>query len=487
MQRSLSCVVGMARLRAGLSEHGEILSPTPFGGQRERSVPESLFVRPYWHLSSFTQKRAARSARWYHHYDHLWGLKHRMSTQSGVVQLNMFAKAEQHLCLVCGADISHRRRDARLCEPCSKVHHKERQKTTANRQRRRQRHREKTGYNPEGRTCENCSADISSRGHNAKRCVSCQADLNKERKRNYYSANRTTVLQRAENYYQENRSARLQYAKDRRQTPEYKQTRQEWKERNPEKFMEYRQRKKQRHRKKTGYNPEGRTCEDCNADISHRGHNAKRCVPCSTPPTRTCMVCHIDISHRGPRAQFCGEECKQRDQQLKELEGYTKTCAKCSETKEHTEFRLRHNRRNSTCKSCEASATQDYYRTLPVEERRRRRRIQGERERIKTANLPPGERTILRTKARQAHRRRLYGPDFDEDRLYSEQGGKCAICGIPKPLEDLELDHDHETDKLRGFLCKNCNFKLLPRYEKFPQQHQDSPRLNAYLLKGKRQ
>ena len=90
-------------------------------------------------------------------------------------------------------------------------------------------------------------------------------------------------------------------------------------------------------------------------------------------------------------------------------------------------------------------------------------------------------------KKRQAHRRKRYGPDFDENELYSEQEGKCAICGIDKLLDELEIDHDHETGRLRGFLCKHCNLKLLPRYEKkFPEKHRDSPRLNVYLLRGKR-
>lgn len=413
-----------------------------------------------------------------------------MSTQPSVVQLNMFGNVEreQHLCSDCGADISYRRRDAQRCEPCSKIRHKERQTTAANRQRRRERYREKTGYNPEGRTCESCPADISHRGNMAKRCVSCSEALDKERKRNDYRANRTAALRRANSYYHKNRSARLQYAKGRRQTPEYKQTRQEWKERNPEKFLTYRQRKKQRHREKTGYNPEDRTCEDCGADISHMGHNAKRCAPCSTPPARTCMVCHADISNRGSRAQFCGEECKQRHQQSKEMEGYTKICSKCGETKEHTEFGWHYNLRRSTCKSCEVKDQTERYHNFTPEQRTRRRRLRREREQIKRVNQSPEEKAILRTKDRQARRRNRYGPDFDENTLYLEQEGRCAICRIPKSLDEMELDHDHATDKPRGFLCKNCNFKLLPVYEdKFPHQYQDSPRLNAYLLKGKRQ
>ena len=56
--------------------------------------------------------------------------------------------------------------------------------------------------------------------------------------------------------------------------------------------------------------------------------------------------------------------------------------------------------------------------------------------------------------------RRTYGismRDFDE--LVEFQGGKCAICF--KQLDMLNrranIDHDHETGKVRGILCTGCN------------------------------
>ena len=327
-------------------------------------------------------------------------------------------------------------------------------------------------------TCADCGVDISHRSPKALRCETCAKNKDKERARNYYYANRAKILPRIKSY---------------QQTPEAKQVRQEWGERNPEKLLEYRQRQKQRHREKTGYNPEGRTCEDCNADISHRGHNAKRCVPCSTPPARTCMVCHTDISDKGGRAQFCSEECKQRHQQSKELQGYTKTCTKCNETKEHTEFGLHYGRRRSTCRSCEVKEQSERYRNFTPEQRFRRRKLRHENERRKRASQSPEERTEQRTKAREALMRKRFG-DFDEHAQYVKQDGKCAICGIAKPFKRgatasdcLELDHDHATGMPRGFLCKNCNFKLLSRYERFPVQHQDSSHLNAYLSQDERE
>ena len=38
------------------------------------------------------------------------------------------------------------------------------------------------------------------------------------------------------------------------------------------------------------------------------------------------------------------------------------------------------------------------------------------------------------------------------------QNNKCAICGIE--MDKPCLDHDHETDKNRDFLCRFCNLVL---------------------------
>jgi hypothetical protein len=44
-------------------------------------------------------------------------------------------------------------------------------------------------------------------------------------------------------------------------------------------------------------------------------------------------------------------------------------------------------------------------------------------------------------------------------RLFEEQKGLCAICGSPEngKYKNLSIDHDHNTDQIRGLLCNNCN------------------------------
>lgn len=43
--------------------------------------------------------------------------------------------------------------------------------------------------------------------------------------------------------------------------------------------------------------------------------------------------------------------------------------------------------------------------------------------------------------------------------LKLQQGSRCAICEITLSIEVL-VDHDHQTDTVRGLLCRACNFGL---------------------------
>jgi len=44
------------------------------------------------------------------------------------------------------------------------------------------------------------------------------------------------------------------------------------------------------------------------------------------------------------------------------------------------------------------------------------------------------------------------------DQLYEAQKGCCAICSEPEEkFAWLCIDHDHNTGRIRGLLCPNCN------------------------------
>lgn len=81
------------------------------------------------------------------------------------------------------------------------------------------------------------------------------------------------------------------------------------------------------------------------------------------------------------------------------------------------------------------------------------------------------------TKYKQAQRKReqkrdrramelkyKYGITVDEYNILLEaQSGKCAICKTNSPggkFNNFHVDHDHNTNKIRGLLCMNCNTAL---------------------------
>lgn len=49
----------------------------------------------------------------------------------------------------------------------------------------------------------------------------------------------------------------------------------------------------------------------------------------------------------------------------------------------------------------------------------------------------------------------------DYAELFTYQQGVCAICMGKRPV-NLDVDHSHKTNILRGLLCKRCNRRLLP-------------------------
>ena len=60
----------------------------------------------------------------------------------------------------------------------------------------------------------------------------------------------------------------------------------------------------------------------------------------------------------------------------------------------------------------------------------------------------------LRTK----HFEKKYGISLDaRDAMILGRGSRCDICG---DVADLHVDHDHDTDEIRGMLCFNCNVAL---------------------------
>ncbi|MCR4307302.1 MAG: endonuclease VII domain-containing protein [Candidatus Berkelbacteria bacterium] len=67
-------------------------------------------------------------------------------------------------------------------------------------------------------------------------------------------------------------------------------------------------------------------------------------------------------------------------------------------------------------------------------------------------------------KMREHQRKYRYGMTPGRyDELFASQNGRCAICGSDTPGGrgvDFHVDHDHNTGKVRGLLCTNCNHMI---------------------------
>ena len=65
--------------------------------------------------------------------------------------------------------------------------------------------------------------------------------------------------------------------------------------------------------------------------------------------------------------------------------------------------------------------------------------------------------------ARNAQLKHHYGITIEQYyELKQEQGNRCGMCSKAeiRMNKALEVDHNHETDKVRGLLCNNCNQAL---------------------------
>lgn len=60
---------------------------------------------------------------------------------------------------------------------------------------------------------------------------------------------------------------------------------------------------------------------------------------------------------------------------------------------------------------------------------------------------------------RRGHLSRKYGLTTEEfSAMILKQQNKCKICECD--LDDPQIDHDHDTGKIRGLLCRPCNMSL---------------------------
>lgn len=83
------------------------------------------------------------------------------------------------------------------------------------------------------------------------------------------------------------------------------------------------------------------------------------------------------------------------------------------------------------------------------------------------------KRKLAKQLARHKHTLRTHGLTIEQyDKILTKQKGVCAICELPCPTgHRLAIDHDHDTNKVRGLLCVLCNIALAQfEKDKWPER-----------------
>lgn len=92
-------------------------------------------------------------------------------------------------------------------------------------------------------------------------------------------------------------------------------------------------------------------------------------------------------------------------------------------------------------------------------------------------------REVTKARRKAAHERKVQQmydlPPGGYEALYVAQGGFCAICRrATGKVKRLAVDHNHETDEVRGLLCGRCNFDVLGKLGENPETYR---RIARYL------
>jgi hypothetical protein len=138
----------------------------------------------------------------------------------------------------------------------------------------------------------------------------------------------------------------------------------------------------------------------------------------------------------------------------------TQNCTKCGIEKEISNFRLSKTGRfgvTRRCNDCLNEYSRNYWH-LHKDEHVIAKREYGRKYR--------SERKLI---DKDKKLQKEFGITLkDYNKLFQEQNGVCAICNQPEKIFSkkanqiisLAIDHNHQTGKIRGLLCSDCNTGL---------------------------
>lgn len=139
-----------------------------------------------------------------------------------------------------------------------------------------------------------------------------------------------------------------------------------------------------------------------------------------------------------------------------------KRCTKCGETKPASEFRSRRTRAGnptlySMCKPCNRAYQAGWKRNRIATDPEYAAKVAADRPKHGWSTWTDEQKARYKRTARA----KTYGLTVEEYDALLDGHERCPGCGTPEPKGyDWCIDHDHETGKVRGVLCVNCNFVL---------------------------
>lgn len=134
-----------------------------------------------------------------------------------------------------------------------------------------------------------------------------------------------------------------------------------------------------------------------------------------------------------------------------------KVCANCKIEKEITEFSKDKSEKDGYTYGCKLCRNKRYNEW--AKENKDKVRDRNAKRWLTRKEYYQSERGV--ESSRRTHLKRKYNMTLEEYNVMLEnQNGVCKICGEPENCSRnkfLAVDHCHETNKIRGLLCTNCN------------------------------
>ena len=127
----------------------------------------------------------------------------------------------------------------------------------------------------------------------------------------------------------------------------------------------------------------------------------------------------------------------------------TKVCKKCEKRKPVSEFYTHKNTKDglrSLCKKC-TKVQEKLYRDSPKGQKVAKAKYKRKKDRPDAKEYFEDQYLWRTYKLRRK----------DKERMYLAQNGCCAICKQPISFNNVHVDHNHITDKIRELLCPPCN------------------------------